>query len=232
MNFPGPKFWWSVMSALLAGSGILSADPTLSVGSTVGVPGSTVQVAINYTTDTNAPSLQFDLVYSTNYLSSGEPVAGNGLSDHLIGSNEVSPGLRRVLIFSFSNAPITNGVLVFVPFTIATNVPDQDEPLVLTNVVVSSADAQVVPASATNGTLAIAVLPPQFSSIAPTNGGVIHLQLAGTAGRSYSIQATTNLQSPQWTTLQTGVATNGVLEFDDVSAGLFPRRFYRALVVP
>jgi Cohesin domain len=232
MNFSGRKFLLSVVLALLAGSGIVSANPMLSVGSTAGVSGSTVQVAINYTTDTNAPSLQFDLVYSTNYLSSGEPVAGNALSDHLIGSSESSPGLRRVLIFSFSNAPITNGVLVFVPFTIATNAPDQDEPLVLTNVVVASADAQVVPASATNGTLAIAVLPPQFSSIAPTNGGVIHLQLAVTAGRSYSIQATTNLQSPQWTTLETGVVTNGVLEFDDVSAGTFSRRFYRALVVP
>lgn len=231
MNFSGWKIWLSATLALLAGSGIVSADPTFSAGSTAGVPGSTVRVAINYTTDTNAPSLQFDLVYATNYLSSGEPVAGNALSDHLIGSNELSPGLRRVLIFSFSNAPITNGVLVFMPFTIATNAPDHDEPLVLTNVVVSSPNAQVVPASATNGTLAIAI-PPQFSSIAPTNGGVIRLQLAGTVGRSYSIQATTNLPSPQWTTLQTGVATNGVLEFNDVSAGIFARRFYRALVAP
>jgi hypothetical protein len=104
--------------------------------------------------------------------------------------------------------------------------------MVLTNVVVSSAEAQGVPASTTNGTLASDILPPQFSSIAPTNGGVIHLQLAGTAGRSYSIQATTNLPSPQWTTLQTGVAINGVLEFDDISADTFPRRFYWALVVP
>jgi hypothetical protein len=207
----------------------LSSAPLLWVQSPIEAPGNTVPVAVNYTTDTNAPSLQFDLVYATNYLSSGTPVGGNALSDHQVASAEPSPGVRRVLIFSFSNSPITNGVLVFVPFTAATNSPDHDELLTLTNVVIASTNADQVPANATGGTLAIAV-PPRFISIAPTNGGAMHLQLSGTPGRNYVISASTNLNAPSWIGLETNVATAGVLDFEDPSASSFSSRFYRASV--
>jgi hypothetical protein len=115
------------------GPAMLWAAPVLSVGSTAGVPGGTVPVAVSYTTDTNAPSLQFDLLYATNYLASGPPAGGSALADHLVATSEPTNGVRRVVIFSFSNTPITNGVLVFVPFTITTNAPDHDAALVLSN---------------------------------------------------------------------------------------------------
>lgn len=209
----------------------LTAEPLLSVQFTAATPGTTAWVAINYITDTNAPSLQFDLLYNTNDLTSGLPVGGSALSDHQIGSAEVSPGLRRVLIFSFSNAPITNGVLVYVPFAIATNATDHDEPMTLSNVLVVSASASVVPSSATNGVLAIAV-PPYFSAIFPTNGGAVHLQLSGASGRNYAIQTATNLAQPVWGAVYTNAAIGGLLDFDDLGAPAFPARFYRAVVVP
>ncbi len=199
----------------------------LSVGSTAGAPGTTVQVAINYTTDTNAPSLQFDLKYETNFLTNGAPVGGSALADQEIYYNEVSPGDLRVLLLSFSNSPLTNGVLVYVPFIISTNAPDEDETLVLTNVVVSSPQGTQIPAGASNGVLSIAV-PPQFTSVFATNNGGIYVQLSATTGRSYVIEAATNLSSSQWTPLATNVAVNGLVDFDDTSAGSFPSRFYRA----
>lgn len=222
----GLSFWIVITSFVWLPN--LFAEPILSVQFTAGAPGSTAWVAVNYTTDTNAPSLQFDLIYRTNDLTAGTPVGGNALSDHQVASAEVAPGIRRVLIFSFANTPISNGVLAYVPFAIATNATDHDESILFSNVVVSSASASVVPAGTNDGVLAIAV-PPQFSAVFPTNGS-IHLQLAGTAGRNYAIQGTTNVAQPVWVPLYTNTAVGGVLAFDD-AAGL-PQRFYRAVVAP
>jgi hypothetical protein len=57
----------------------------------------------------------------------------------------------------------------------------------------------------------------------------MHLELTGTTGRVYVIQATTNLAAPQWRPLATNTDVTGVLPFDDVSAGAFSNRFYRAV---
>jgi hypothetical protein len=210
---------------------ISSAAPSLSVRSVALAPGAKVLVAIDYTSDTNAPTLQFDLLYSTTYLASGDPMRGNALSDHSVASAEPSPGVRRVVIFSGSNHPITNGVLVYVPFTLAANAPDHDEPLRLSNVVVANPQADLVPSNTTDGILALAV-PPRFSSIYRTKDGIIHLQLAGSPGRRYSVESTRTVGQSQWLPLYTNVASDGVLLFDDVGAAGLTSRFYRALVVP
>lgn len=211
--------------------GKLPADSILSVPFTAGAPGATALVPVNYTTDTNAPSLQFDLLYDTNFLAAGSPIGGNALSDHQIASAEVSPGLRRVLILSLSNSPITNGVLVYVPFAISTNAPDHDELLTMSNVLVVNAAAQTTPSESSNGVLAVAV-PPRFTAIFPTNGGAVHLELAGTTGRRYAIQGATNLSQPVWRAIDTNAAAGGLAEFDDGMTSAAPARYYRAAVVP
>jgi hypothetical protein len=231
MMSAGRRLLLMALLAPVAGPGCLSASPALSIGSTAGGPGTTVPVPVNFTTDTNVPSLQFDLHYATNYLAPGAPVRGSALADQLIYyTNGVLPGVYRVLMFSFSNAPLTNGVLVYVPFVIATNAPDHDEFLSLSNVVLSNPQGFAVPENASGGVLAITTAP-RFSSVGRTNGSVIHLELLGASGRAYVLQTATNLPSPQWTALQTNVAANGILEFDDPSASA-PFRLYRAMVVP
>jgi hypothetical protein len=212
---------YCVRSALIVGASLaaahLPASPSLSVGLAVGTPGTTVQVAVHYTTDTNAAALQFDLIYDPAYLTSGEPVRGDALSEHLVASSEPSPGVRRVLIFSMSNTPITNGVLAYVPFTIRTNTPDHDEPMTLSNVVVANLEADVIPAYTTNGVLAVATQP-RFTSIRPAAGSAMHLELVGPPGRRFLIQGSRSLAQPIWAPLYSNVASSGVLKFDDLSA--------------
>ena len=209
----------------------VSGMPTLSIGSTQGVPGATVPVAINYTTDTNAPALQFDLWFGTNYLQWGGVIPGNALSDHLVATNIISPGVLRVLILSFSNTAISNGVLVTVPFLIASNSPDHDEFLTFSNVLVVDPQAEVVPSASTNGVLSILV-PPQFTSVTSAAGGAVHLQLTATAGRTYVIQAATNIDLPQWQPIYTNIPGGAAFGFDDPLASAFPARFYRVLASP
>jgi hypothetical protein len=215
---------------VLAAGNLASAEPALYVNSTFGVPGSTVQVAVGYMTDTNAPSLQFDLLFSTNYLSAGTPTLGNAAPNHQIGSAEVDPGVTLVLIYSLENTPLTNGVLAYVPLTIASNAPDHDESLMLSNIVVSSMLGTELAATSSNGVLSI-VVPPQFTSVTFTNGGV-QILLAGTTGRRYRLEATTSLSPPLWTALATNLTANGVAVFNDVGPPAYATRFYRASFVP
>jgi hypothetical protein len=229
MNSKGLVRQLAVMWLLLFGTAVAPAMPTMSLGSTAGAPGTTNPVPISVTIDTNVVSFQFDLLYATNYLTPGAPVGGNALSDQQLFYNVVSPGQFRVLAVSFDDMPLTNGVAADVPFAIASNAPDHDEALILSNVVLVNAQASNVTVTVySNATLSITV-PPQFSAIFPTNAGVMHLELTGTTGRVYVIQATTNLAPPQWSPLATNTGATGVLPFDDVSAGLFPTRFYRAV---
>jgi hypothetical protein len=65
-------------------------------------------------------------------------------------------------------------------------------------------------------------------SIVPQPNATVRLFCAGSASASYSIQATTNLLSPAWTTiLTTNADSNGLFSFIDTGAARFPMRFYR-----
>jgi hypothetical protein len=172
--------------------------------------------------------LQFDLLFNTNYLQLGPLVRGNALSDQFLGTNLIAPGQFRVLAISFINTPISNGVFVYMPFTIASNSPDHDEPLVFTNGFATDARAEAVALASSNGVLAV-VVPPRISGITPTNGRAMHLALTGSPGRNYIIQAATNLAAPQWLSF-TNVLTGGNPIFNDITASNFPVRFYRALI--
>jgi hypothetical protein len=65
-------------------------------------------------------------------------------------------------------------------------------------------------------------------SIVPQPEASMRLSCAGSASTSYSIQATTNLLSPVWTTIVTTNAdSNGLFSFIDTDAAHYPMRFYR-----
>jgi hypothetical protein len=66
----------------------------------------------------------------------------------------------------------------------------------------------------------------QDPTIQPQPGGSMLLQLPGVPGSSAGLGATTNLVN--WTELGPVVAnTNGLFQFADTNAPLFPWRFYR-----
>jgi hypothetical protein len=229
MSFKGVVWRWAGVWLFLLGTAGAPAMPTMSIGTTAGAPGTTDLVPISVTIDTNVVSFQFDVVYATNYLTPGTPIGGSALADQQLASAVVTPGIFRVLGFSFSNSAITNGVLAYVPFTIAANAPDHDEMLTLSNMLLVNVQAVAVSNTVNSNAVLSVTVPPQFSAIFPTNAGAMHLELTGTTGRVYIIQATTNLAVPQWRPLATNTDVTGLLPFDDVSAGAFPNRFYRAM---
>jgi hypothetical protein len=65
-----------------------------------------------------------------------------------------------------------------------------------------------------------------LTNIQKKSDGSIQLQFFGNPGQSYSLQATTDFLN--WTSLGSSLAdTNGLFEFLDSNAPLFPNRFYR-----
>ena len=225
---------WTLLGVSV-GSTTLRGAPSMWVSSATALPGTTVQVAVNYAPDTNTPSLQLDLTYSPDFLTNDVPVPGDALTDQVMASSQAAPGDLRMYFYSFSNSSLVPGTLLTVGFRISPDAPDHDESLSLSNVIVDTVVAgnvYVVPVTLTNGVLSV-VVPPQFTAVYRNSSGGIHLQLAGGPGRSYVIGASTNIALPQpWPALLTNVDTSSVREIDDASAASLPKRFYRARLTP
>ncbi len=101
-----------------------------------------------------------------------------------------------------------------------------------------SANYEYIPDSLGNQgrTYAIGVdIVPSSLTIALLAGSAMQVGLAGPVGPSYvpSIEVSATVNPPNWVTLTNSVATtNGVGAVVDASAGNFPSRFYRALLLP
>ena len=68
---------------------------------------------------------------------------------------------------------------------------------------------------------------PRLLAEAPGPGGSFRLTLIGEAGRSYTIQASTDLVT--WISLTNFLSATGADQFTDLQTPNFSRRFYRAM---
>jgi len=209
------------------------AGPALNVGDASGVAGSTVIVPNYFTTDTNIVALQYDLIYDPSILTAGPSVGADALANHLLDSSSFGPGIRRVLVYSLTNARLTNGVLADHILFIATGAPDATTSITLTNAIFSNAQgAKVEPEGLLGGSLLIVSLatPARLGSLLLSTNGHVQFEVTGAENRRYLIQASTNLI--QWTDLSTIVAAAGAVELTDSTATNSSYRFYRAVLVP
>jgi len=115
-----------------------------------------------------------------------------------------------------------------------------DSTLTLSNLTPAAAGNYFAVASAAGGssTGAVATLtvlmPPAFSGIAAGTDGSFTLNLGGTPGYCFILEATTNL-SPlgSWLPIATNtLGTNGVWTFTDTAATNFASQFYRLQLAP
>lgn len=205
--------------------------PLVALSTNAGAPGTTISVPVTLWTDTNVSKLQFDLLYEPTDLTTGTPTGGDALADQVILTSLPSSGTRRVQLVSFTNALLTNGVLVFVPFDISSNAPDHDATLTLTNVVLYNQQNQQLPiVNLAQGVLRIEV-PPLFTFIGPASAGGMHLEVTATPMRTCIIQGATQPAGMPWVSLTTNQSVNGQISIDDSAAALMLQRFYRAVVV-
>jgi hypothetical protein len=113
--------------------------------------------------------------------------------------------------------------------------------LVLSNLTLAAAGNYYVVASADGGsstslvaTLTVNLIPPGINGVTGNPDGSFSLNLTGSPGYTYILEATTNLFPPgNWLPIATNtLGTNGTLPFTDTSATNFPQQFYRLQLAP
>jgi hypothetical protein len=78
------------------------------------------------------------------------------------------------------------------------------------------------------------LIPPGISNVTANLDGSFTLNLLGSPGYTYIVEATTNLLlAANWLPIATNtLGTNGVWQFSDTQATNFPQQFYRLKLAP
>ena len=214
-----------VIWLLVAGTQVAPAIPRLTVGTQRGFPGNTVEVPITLRFGSNdlrnVVALQADLIFAPSEASPGAMAGGSALRGHVLAGSSPSTGTRRILTYALNNAVLSNGVVATLPFTVAAGIRSNVR-IELSNVILSTADGFSVPVTSVGGAIVVSPL-----YVRPTDGNVEGYMEGLDDDRSYVVQATSNLVN--WVNIATNAPVDSFLDFMDLDAHLFPRRFYRAL---
>jgi hypothetical protein len=198
------------------------AQASINVATSPGFPGSVTPLPILVRKTTNVTAAQFDLTYNAARVTSGDGVLGGVFSNHVVRTREIAPGVRRVLIFSRTNASLTvtnTRTIAQIPFTVRPLERIGSGPIVPSNARLAQPNASpIAPLGLNSG--AIFVQPVSFQ---PEGA---QLFLPSEIGVKYVIEATTNFV--QWTDIATNTASGEFLTALDPFAVNFPYRFYRS----
>jgi hypothetical protein len=137
-------------------------------------------------------------------------------------SREITPGMRRVLVYSSKNELLqTNGFNSSFGFNVAVGERVGSGPISPRNAVLASADAEAIePVRLSSGTVFVT---PVFRD--PLSG-VVNLFLPSMPQRRYLVQATEDFV--RWVNISNIVATSDFMDLVDHDAPIYPHRFYRA----
>src|SRR5687767_6804615 len=115
-----------------------SAQISVSVGNVPGYPGGTVSVPVSLRQAADkAVAAQFDVAFNAGKVSAADSLGTVRLANHTVKSREITPGVRRTLVYSLNNTNVrgTNGPIVQMPFTVSSQETIGSGPLTLANVI-------------------------------------------------------------------------------------------------
>ncbi len=211
------------LTALLFSISLGNAQPSVSVGLARGFPEQTSTVPVGVRRATNLVAAQFDLTYNPVKGTLHSPTLATRHTGHVIRSREISPGVRRVLVYSRTNAILnTNGFTATLGFDVPSGERVGSGPIGLANVILARTNSlAIAPVTTSSGRVFVA---PVFRD--PTTG-LVDLFLPSEPERTYFVQATEDFS--RWVTISTNVATGAFLDLVDEDAPNYPHRFYRPI---
>lgn len=205
----------------LACCSTLAAQPKITISAQRGHPGRVTAVLGRLSDTTNITAVQFDVNYDPNHVTLNAVTLPSFLTNHVLWSHELLPGLRRVLVFSQSNTKFrTNETLALLSFATPLGERVGSGPITPSNIFLSQPDAfQLQPVEARAGAVFV-------SQVArnPQNGEVL-IFFPSVAGRRYVLQATADFKG--WVNLSTNVAEADFIDLVDASGPSYPYRYYR-----
>ena len=214
--------------AALALAGVTAVAAELRVGEATAPPGTVVSVPVVCSGAAGAVGAQFDVSYNPSAVSWAGVAPGAGLSGHIVDQEPFGGGLRRVLVYSPTNAPMMPGALVWVSFAVPTNAPDGDVPVSLSGSIVAQVGGQrVQPLAEADGAITVWS---GGSFLALTQEGTgLRVWFQGIEARQYVFEASTNLTD--WVALGTNTVEGGVTSYLEADKSHYQRRFYRTRLI-
>jgi hypothetical protein len=205
----------------------VKSAPALAAGNVSAMRESVALAPVNIANASGATALQFDLTFNSSFIAAGTVTGSGALAGHLIIANKPSPDRIRVIIYSTKNAALGNGTAANIALTISTLAPLGPSALTFENVIFSDAAGVKIPGTSSPGTITIApAFPPRLDSLSRVLNGDVTFLLTGSAGQSYILQNSGDLQN--WNPFATNTLNGATLLIQDSTVGI-PRRFYRAL---
>ena len=218
-----PRSIIAAAASLLAAAS-LRADPTLSLGSLHADAGATASVPLTLSGATNVVAFQADVVFNAAVLSSSAAMAGPALGPRALDSSQPASGVRRVLIYSPDNTPLSNGVVANLQFTAELRPPATVAPLAFANVILTTTNAEALAYNTSSGAVTVNLKPfittqPPGQTVPVGATAVFSVSAIGSAPLSY-----------QWRILAANIpgATNSTLILTNVQ--LSQQSLYRVVV--
>lgn len=201
----------------------------LRLGETTTPPGTVVSVPVTCVGSSGAVGAQFDITFNPSAVSWAGLAPGAGLGGHVVDQEPLGDGLRRVLVYSLTNALIAPGAVVWVSFAVPTNAPDGVVPLALSGSIMAQVSGKrVQPLEETDGAVTV-WSGGSFLALTRESGDQMRILFQGIEGRRYVFEASTNLV--QWVVLETNTVTGGTTSYLESDMSLYPHRFYRTRLV-
>ena len=153
-------------------------------------------VPVNLSGATNVVAAQFDLVFASTNVATGDAVAGPALADHVVTTGGPAAGTVRLVIHSPTNASLGTGIVANLPVPFAANAAPGSIRIGVSNVLLSDIDGVAVtnialrPGSVSCGTSApvTPMMTVQPASQATLAGGTLVLEAGAIATQSPAYQ--------------------------------------------
>lgn len=217
----------------MAAAAVLALAPwSVEAGALVGIayvpgyPGATVSVPVLIAGDEDFTAAQFDVHFDPSRASAHPVVLGDALTDHVVRSRVVAPGVQRTVLYSPTSAQITptnTSLLAVLAFTVSADERVGSGPLSPQDIFLSGPGGTLVsPVTAMAGGIS-------SSPILIDETGYAQFFLSAKAGTEYVVQASTNLED--WVDLYLVVAVGDYLDLTDEASPQYTQRFYRAVEI-
>lgn len=155
----------AVLALALTGSTL--AGQELSLGTASVNRGQVVEIPLIYTGDGSAVGLQIDIAFDTAVLDAPAAAGGEALDGHVLRSAKVSSGLLRLVVYSPSNAALSDGALARLSFTVDDAAPTGPSEVSFSAVTLGNAAAgRLTPASLTPGSVDV-LEPGSYYTVTP-----------------------------------------------------------------
>lgn len=132
----------------------------IAAGDVYGAPGATVSVPVFFSSPSAAAAFQADFGFDPSKFSPQSTLAGPQLGAALLDAAAPIAGTVRIVVHTPDNGAAQNGILAYVPLTIAVGAPLGEYPLLLSSALVSNPDAGALATSLLAGSLNVRVAPP------------------------------------------------------------------------